>query len=1113
MNKQLSSLLQLDAQQLQQALQQAIAQDPDPQQAAQDVTAWLCRDAQDAQKQYLLGWQKFHQGDFNGALYLVEQSMAWGAVYPDILRLKVLVYIALGQGKKALEQCQLLSKYPLPAGMLNLLTAYGYLVLNQLDSTEDAARQALLQAPRWSPPYVLMLQLSEKLQKPLLTQYIQAMLRHFLPHVGTVPATEPADTLFFDQQQARQVAAQALLVNTPYGGRARQLCVVLGGEGEEPGLLGVKESELLSRWSESALRMPSRIEPDWDNPAQIEQGFWVVRQLFAAQHLRDKREQEITQRMLAVAPRCAPDEPPRLLLICARQHPSYAGVVGLVQMLEAQAQVVLCDEASDYAQLDVCHILEQINQWQPHVVVWWEGPVLALPSRLIIPMEKQQSWIAAQRTQQPEQVVLLPAQALQPQGGEGYQGLHPEQTEVLQRFAQWLLSQVPSGEQEAAVATHGVMQAEHQQQLAVSYQTLLAGQVEQAVGELEALLRLYPQQGEIQAILANLALAQKKPEEARNRLLQAVAANPRHELCLELLAQAYVQMGQITEAEAVLKRLLAFAPDHQAGLLALANLYLDHVKPVPEVCLAHLNHLLRLNRQEPSIYAALVCYWAMTEDDVQKNWAMQMMNHFVHDPSKRVHVATEDLFCVTPELALAQAHKGLLVKHTAAIALPQICYYQGEALDDHGLENLIAIQEKVSHYFSVPLIRRPTQVLFDPANPEQVATAKQYAELFDLINKARQKRANAILERYRQTPPGPMLNGRVRVLATASRMTTVMRYSSAGLIQAFKKIGCDVRFLMGRNNREDADALDIMTAHHDFDPHLVVSINWAVSGYYHPERWNAVWYQDPMPDINKGKKQPWRERDLVYSVLPYLDEMIIKSGYKNPRRQSFCVDLDLYKRHKSVEKRHKIIFVGSAYARHLTPTSDAERGLVEQFVQASEAGEALSPAQINQMAEQVHLSPLFIREYVYPFAVRDLSVRWLCELAPELPYAVEVYGYGWENDPVVAPYYKGVAQQGMHLVQIYNEAKYALSPQAHLVNSQRTVEIAACGAIPVLNDHRQFADLPHWDEHMLFYKTKADMRQLFSQSPLHDPYEMALSYSYESFAQRILEDAGLASVR
>ena len=177
--------------------------------------------------------------------------------------------------------------------------------------------------------------------------------------------------------------------------------------------------------------------------------------------------------------------------------------------------------------------------------------------------------------------------------------------------------------------------------------------------------------------------------------------------------------------------------------------------------------------------------------------------------------------------------------------------------------------------------------------------------------------------------------------------------------------------------------------------------------------------------------------------------------------------------------------------------------LEEMFV----AGEPLTDAKLEQMAAHSGVSERGIFWYAWHYVIRDMSARWLCELADELGMTVEVYGRGWERDPLVSPFFKGTLPHGPAVAKVYNTALYSLVPHPFDLQSQRLTETAACGSIPIVYDCRYRAEKPHWDENCLWYRTKADLRAcLLAPSPPMDVRIISQGGSYGDFVQQILSD-------
>lgn len=460
--------------------------------------------------------------------------------------------------------------------------------------------------------------------------------------------------------------------------------------------------------------------------------------------------------------------------------------------------------------------------------------------------------------------------------------------------------------------------------------------------------------------------------------------------------------------------------------------------------------------------------------------------------------------------ALAEARQAHRVQLTPAVTGVQVCYYAGiETPPADAPRNLIHVPiEQFPTYFASARTRTPRTVVpplhVSPSERQAFATAVNQQ-----LQRGQQERQKLTLEavtRYRSRPRRGPENGRLRVFAATSRETTVMQYSSLGLIRAFERLGHETRFLIEADDTERMDLRTQMAELEAFDPHVVLNINHQNNAFLPPDVVNAIWWQDLMPPLAAGKPLAWRPNDLVYAALSNdLAPAVANTGLPPERLgvQPFCIDTAMFNDAGGQAREDKIVFVGSSASIRLKGVP-GEAKLIEQLEGFVADGTLLTETQVRGLGVLNGLTPDHAFHNVYYYVMRDRLVRWLCRI-PGL--RVEVYGRYWDRDPEVAPFFKGELPHGPAVAAIYRSAKYALIVHPVSINTQRFAEAVACGCIPVQYDCRPFADQPHWDDRVLYFRTPAELAaQVAKTAPVHAA-EFTDFFSYERFARRILADA------
>lgn len=433
----------------------------------------------------------------------------------------------------------------------------------------------------------------------------------------------------------------------------------------------------------------------------------------------------------------------------------------------------------------------------------------------------------------------------------------------------------------------------------------------------------------------------------------------------------------------------------------------------------------------------------------------------------------------------------------------QLCFYDGDPIPD-APPNLINVRfENILDFFLHTRLRLPESIGFPShATLEQKEEITQlYQQVVEEVRAQRQQNTRVIAAAIMQQHPEFNTNEPLRIFFPSSRLTTVMQYASKNLARAFEKLGHKTWLSMEQNDMEGIDMSHRLAEFYQFEPHVVVNINHLYNSFLNPHIYNITWWQDAMPEITQSKPITWRERDLVYSAVSQLDTYLEACGASRITRQPFCIDTDEFTITDNKPRENKIIFIGSSYLRHLQDHErhkEALNALSEHF----EAGDAITGDVINQIADDNNMSRDYVFWHLFHYVIRDYSVRWLCQNSP-IP--VEVYGPDWEYDPIVKPYHKGKLRHGADVVEAYNSALYALVVHPFELNSQRLAEASACGCIPVVYDCRHSSDQPHWDNDILYYKTRDDLVTILSQQQGKPAPHIAEHYSYDRFAKHILE--------
>ncbi|MBF0137254.1 MAG: tetratricopeptide repeat protein [Magnetococcales bacterium] len=630
-----------------------------------------------------------------------------------------------------------------------------------------------------------------------------------------------------------------------------------------------------------------------------------------------------------------------------------------------------------------------------------------------------------------------------------------------------------------------------------------AGLLDDASRILEQALILWPENLELLIYLANILWNMKsydRAEELTSRGLQLAPDN----IVLHLFMGDIAKFRKnVDVAMFHFREVIRLEPDnvdglHQYGaILAECNRHDEAV--------AVLQRILKFRPDMAECHESIALVYRQQGFEILANIHLRLKDHLdrvnvPHNPENEVN----NTYFLDGNKARAAARAGLQVKIFNAFPAPQICYHSDPTLAGDGLETLIYLpMDHVTNFFLESRLRLPATVDFNPTDPQQVRMAMVVARAVCATIQLRRKTLQQLEMDGRQIKPDFMPGQPWRIYLSTSRWSTVMQHASRNMALAMERLGCDVRFDIEENNLELLLMHHILKNYCTFNPHVTININSRNNTWLHPDVFNIVWYQDPMPEINQEKPLPWRQRDIVFSAYPHFDDAIRKTGVRQLHRQDLCVDLNLFRVMQPREERRKVVFMGSSYLNVLKGLPGEEL-VLRELGDMIEQEMSITSTHIQNLVDRTQLSFLHVSMYLHTHVIRKHTIEWLCELAPELDWEVEIYGKGWENMPVVAPYFRGEVPHGPAVAAIYNQARYALAVHQQMVKSQRLAEISACGCIPVLFDDRVNAELPHWDDEILFFKSKVGLRDCLRQEPKNDPTTIAQAYSYDEFAMRIL---------
>ncbi|MBF0443984.1 MAG: hypothetical protein HQL68_00205 [Magnetococcales bacterium] len=615
----------------------------------------------------------------------------------------------------------------------------------------------------------------------------------------------------------------------------------------------------------------------------------------------------------------------------------------------------------------------------------------------------------------------------------------------------------------------------------------------------ESAISITPTDAELRYFCALTCQALNLAEKWINHSSKAVLLQPHNHTYLNLLGDALLNSGKIEPAKNRYKEAIKAKANYCASYLKLSKIYLFEQKYNDAINL--LNSGLLYNPNNPQIYAALAEIFRVMDQYSIEIYYTTLANHYNHEfiPAERKPIT--NTFFVNPQKALLIAKQNNRIPYSKATSIPQLCYFLSDDLIANLPNNLIQINpDSFIEFFTTTIFFLKIDIDFDPSSSQETEQAYQIAVGLAQANSERKKLLDSYKEKCRQQKPEFIVGKPLRVMFVTSRLTTVMQYNSRDLANGFHKNGCEVLFLIEEDEREQLGQFQLIKKQSEFAPHLIVHINHINNEYLHPDTFLVSWWQDLMPEITEGNKIEWRKHDIVYSIDEKIDHFLHQSGAKNILRQGFCYDEEIFN-NQNIKRKNKVVIIASSYRDFIKDTPQAKK-LVAELITHFTAGKSMTDEYLNQLAQTSGFTKDQILFRYWSYIVRDISVEWLCELADKIE--VEVYGRYWDKNAIVYPFYKGELPHGPAVADIYNSAKYTLSPHPFDLGSQRLAEASACGVIPIVYDCREPTQIINWQNSCLWYRNKEEMLACISQLPLDPVDKICASKSYTNFAKKIL---------
>lgn len=338
----------------------------------------------------------------------------------------------------------------------------------------------------------------------------------------------------------------------------------------------------------------------------------------------------------------------------------------------------------------------------------------------------------------------------------------------------------------------------------------------------------------------------------------------------------------------------------------------------------------------------------------------------------------------------------------------------------------------------------------------------------------------------------------LRILIPTTRCSTYIQHASTDLAAALERMGHTCRVLI------EPDAYSRLTppayreALAEFDPDLVITINYPRAALREPGG-SALfpasvpmvcWIQDAMPhlfDSRIGSAQG--ELDFVVGHL--FNELYLAHGYprERARRLAVVADAEKFAGEPAEEFECEI-----AAATHHSETPEAmharlkressaqgplERTLDRVYAELpaliGESGRQWTLARLRPLVERIAREELgaappaeaidrLTHNYASPVAdrlFRHEALAWAASLADERGWRFRLHGNGWDAHPTLARFAAGPLAHGDALARSYRTSAVHLNLSTTTMTHQRIMECALAGGLPVCRLFRD-ALTPLW---------------------------------------------------
>eukprot|EP01000_Liburna_glaciale_P003025 NODE_2248_length_540_cov_723.193483_g1721_i0.p1 GENE.NODE_2248_length_540_cov_723.193483_g1721_i0~~NODE_2248_length_540_cov_723.193483_g1721_i0.p1 ORF type:complete len:167 (+),score=18.37 NODE_2248_length_540_cov_723.193483_g1721_i0:25-501(+) len=151
------------------------------------------------------------------------------------------------------------------------------------------------------------------------------------------------------------------------------------------------------------------------------------------------------------------------------------------------------------------------------------------------------------------------------------------------------------------------------------------------------------------------------------------------------------------------------------------------------------------------------------------------------------------------------------------------------------------------------------------------------------------------------------------------------------------------------------------------------------------------WFQDVTPVLIGNETIYTRKNDFIFHLIDGIGKIILNKGILS-QYQPFCIDNNIYKNRKTIERKNKIVYIGNSYLYRIKSKQDKK--ICNDLEKIYDSTGLVSLQNVELIAKKYTCSIMAIKE-ILGYVEKDLLILKLAKL--NIKFTFEIYGIGWES--------------------------------------------------------------------------------------------------------------------